>query len=53
MFRAIAPSLICHFSITLPLALIPIPSLLIFIAKDTTLTGFLILDIGIPVLALS
>ncbi len=35
-----------YFSSTLPLALIPIPSLLIFGAKDTTLAGVLSLDIG-------
>ena len=41
------------FSSTRPLALIPIPSLLIFIARDTTLAGVLSLDIGVPVLSLN
>jgi type I restriction enzyme R subunit len=41
------------FSRTLPLALIPIPSLLIFSAKDTTFAGVLNLDIGVPVRSLN
>ena len=41
------------FSSTLPLALIPILSLLIFSAKDTTLAGVLSLDIAVPVRSLN
>jgi len=36
-----------------PLALTPIPSHLIFRAKDTTHAGVLSLDIGVPVLSLN
>jgi len=41
------------FSSTLPLALIPISSLILIIANDTTLAGVLSLDIGVPVLSLN
>jgi len=38
--------LVWDFSSTLPLALIPIPSVLIFRAKETTFAGVLSLDIA-------
>ena len=41
------------FSSILPLALTPIPSLLIFSARETTLAGVLSLDIGVPVRSLN
>ena len=45
--------LVCDFSSTLPLALIPIPSVLILMAKETTFAGVLSLDIAVPVRSLN
>ena len=45
--------LVWDFSSILPLALIPIPSLLIFSPNETILAGVLSLDIGVPVRSLN
>jgi hypothetical protein len=43
----------CDFSSALPVALTPIPSVLIFIASDTNISGVLNLAIAVPVRSLN